>query len=84
MAKKKYKIPEELMDVMAEALAMGKLRDVLVKYRFRFKKAKICAITAERLKAKFWKEVQELYPILSAKGLDYDRGGYVRIIEKAQ
>ena len=79
---KKYRVPEELMNIMAEYLALCNLRDTLVKYRFRFKKARKCAVEAEILRARFWKEVQILHPATKGKEMDYDRGGYVRIIEK--
>ncbi len=84
MNKKQYEVPEELLDMMAESLAMEKMRDALVKWRFRFRKAKECAIASEILRARFWQQIQLLYPVFKGKSLNYDRGGFISIIEKPQ
>ncbi|KKN11674.1 hypothetical protein LCGC14_1024260 [marine sediment metagenome] len=80
---KLYEIPEELQDIMLESVAMGTMRDALVKRPFGFKKAKQCAIAQQQLKGRFWREVHVLYPELKGKTLIFG-GDFVKIEQEAK
>ena len=71
--KKYYEVPAEVRFIMTEALACEKLRDLLIKLPFGFKKARGCAVESCRLRERFWEEIHALYPELHRKHLLYMR-----------
>ena len=83
MEEKEYEIPEEIIALWDKYHAAKKMRDILAKLPFGFKKARKCALDAETFNRKFWYKVRELYPEeFYKKGLEfYAYYGHVTILK---
>lgn len=60
--RKEYPIPEEILLLHDEIVAMGRLKNFYVKMPFGFKKAVKCTIKSETTRRKFWEMIYKLYP----------------------
>lgn len=72
----KHELQPEVTKFINEYFGLIRLRDVYVKLPFGFKKAKKCAIGAEKAREKFWRKVRELYPELADHEITYHGGNY--------
>ena len=68
-----FSIPEEIHDIWCEYEALTILKESYVNQYFGFKKAKKCAIDAEKAKNKFWRKVCELNPNKKNNKLSYNK-----------
>jgi len=57
-----FSIPEEVHDIWCEYESLNILKESYVEQYFGFRKARKCAIDAEKARTKFWRKVLELNP----------------------
>lgn len=72
-SKNMFSIPEEIHDIWCEYEALNILKESYVNQYFGFKKARKCAIDAERARTKFWRKVIELCPNKKSNKLSYNK-----------
>jgi hypothetical protein len=83
MTKKKlsFKIPEELHDIFCEYKSMLDLKESYVNKYFGFRKAKKCAIQAEKAENKFWNKVLQICPKNLLYGKEFKYVPILRIVK---
>jgi hypothetical protein len=69
---KEYKIPDELNAIIVSSIAHEELRNKYVRLPFGYKKALKCSVKATEQRQEFWYRVEQLYPELKGKKLNYN------------
>ncbi len=79
----KRRVPEELDDIMSEAIALDYLRDKFVQLPFCYRRAVKSAVAAEQKRRKFWRSVIALYPEAGIGNWSYDRNSLMLTSQEA-
>lgn len=72
--KTEFDVPEELQNIISDAVGMIRLRDEYAKKRNGYKNARKCAKEHQRLKDKFWLKIYEMYPQANSDDCYYRNG----------
>jgi hypothetical protein len=71
---KKYDVPQELVDLMDEAIAASEARDSAVKgfFKFQVRNAVWLGKISLQKKREFWEKFRKLYPETTGKRMEYN------------
>jgi hypothetical protein len=81
---KKYKIPQQIIDIHTEYLACKDMMDSLIDANAKYKNILKTSIECQKKKNEFFRKCLELYPDLENKRLNYDpKNNYITILEES-